>query len=182
MADLLPSLGAVRLSTRLLPAPPAYVLIGMAAVGKSTIGAKIAAEHQLPFIDTDHLLCEAAGCSLEELLQRRGPEAFCDWEEKTVLSIDPAPAVIATGGSLIYRPRAVGHLRSFGILLWLDAPANDIVARHRQRDPRGLVWLPEHLGTMEELIEHRAGLYRQAADYQVMVSSLLGRVTAGSRA
>ena len=173
MADLLSSLGAVRLSTRSLPVSPAYVLIGMAAVGKSTIGAKLAAAYQLPFIDTDSLLCQHATCSLEELVQRVGPEGFCDLEEHAVVSLRPEAAVIATGGSVIYRPGAVAHLQSFGALIWLDAPSHEIVARHRQRDPRGLVWLPAQIRTMEELIDYRAGLYRQVADYRVLVTSVM---------
>lgn len=160
---------ATRLSTRPLPAKPAYVLIGMAAVGKTTFGRRLAAAQGLPFVDTDAVLSETAACSLEELLTKKGPETFCDLEEAAVLSIAPTRAVIATGGSVIYRPRAIAHLQRFGVLLWLDAPRQEIIERHRRRDPRGLIRLPAHLQTMEELIEYRAGLYRQAADYRIML-------------
>lgn len=167
MDDIARRFSATRLSIRALPENPAYVLIGMAAVGKSTLGEQLARERGLRFIDTDTLLCEAAGCSLESLLDQKGPQGFCDLEEQIVLSLPVKPAVIATGGSVIYRPRAVAHLQRFGILLWLDAPAAAIVARHQIRDPRGLIRLPAHLQTLEELIQHRAVLYREAADYYV---------------
>lgn len=167
MDDLTQRLSAIRLSTRALPDNPAYVLIGMAAVGKSTLGQRLARQRGLPFIDTDSLLCQMAGCSLEELLRTKGPEAFCDLEEQVVLSLPAEPAVIATGGSVIYRSRAVTYLQRFGILVWLDAPTEVITARHRVRDPAGLIWLPSHLKTLEELVQYRAALYREAADYYV---------------
>ena len=161
-----------RLSSRALPENPAYVLIGMAAVGKSTIGRQLALTRELRFIDTDTLLCEATGCSLESLLNKRGPEGFCDLEEQIVLSLPLDPAVIATGGSVIYRPRAIRHLQHFGVLIWLDAPAAAIVARHKVRNPRGLIRLPAHLQTLEELIQYRASLYREVADYYIFQESV----------
>ena len=167
MDCVLRSLLGTRLSIRELPKNPAYVFIGMAAVGKSTMGRQLAHERELPFIDTDALLCEATGCSLEWLLGKKGPEGFCNLEEQIVLSLPHDPAVIATGGSVIYRPRAIAYLQSFGILLWLDAPAAAIMVRHKVRDPRGLVRLPAHLQTLEELIQYRASLYREAADYYI---------------
>lgn len=172
MDDLTRHLSAVRLSARALPDNPAYVLIGMAAVGKSTLGQRLARERGLPFIDTDTLLCEAAGCSLEELLRAKGPESFCDLEEQVVLSLPAEPAVIATGGSVIYRARTIAHLQSFGILVWLDAPTETIIARHKVRAPAGLIWLPPHLKTFEGLIRHRAGLYHQVADFYVKQEGL----------
>lgn len=167
MDNLTRHLLTVRLSARTLPDNPAYVLIGMAAVGKSTLGQRLARERGLPFIDTDTLLCQAAGCSLEELLRTKGPEGFCDLEEQVVLSLPAEPAVIATGGSVIYRARATAHLQRFGILVWLDAPTDTIIARHKVRDPAGLIWLPPHLKTLEELIQYRALLYRKVADFYI---------------
>ncbi|WP_447976558.1 shikimate kinase [Candidatus Nitrospira bockiana] len=167
MDELARRLAATRLSDRVLPEPAACVLIGMAAVGKSTLGRRLARELAVPFIDTDTVLSERAGCSLEELLKTKGPHGFCDLEEEVVLSLAPAPAVIATGGSVIYRSRAMAHLQRFGVLFWLDAPTEAIIARHRRRDPAGLIWLPADLPTFDVLIEHRAELYRRAADFHV---------------
>lgn len=160
----------LRLSSRALPDPAAIIFIGMAAVGKSTLGRRLAEDRALPFVDTDHLLAERAGCSLEELLHSRGAESFCDLEEEVVRGLSAGTAIISTGGSVVYRPHAIAHLQRLGMLVWLDAPAQEILARHTTRGPRGLIWLPAHLPTMEALIAYRTTLYRAAADYYVAVS------------
>ena len=45
-----------------------FIFIGMAGVGKSSIGKAVAKAIQLPFIDVDTLISEAYGASLQDII------------------------------------------------------------------------------------------------------------------
>jgi shikimate kinase len=48
------------------------VLVGMMGVGKSTIGRRLAARLQLPFVDADTEIEAAAGMTIPEIFERHG--------------------------------------------------------------------------------------------------------------
>lgn len=87
------------------------VLIGMPGCGKSTVGVILAKTLGVDFIDTDLVIQKREGGLLQELLNSRGMDAFLDAESAAVRSVDCAGAVIATGGSVVYRPEAMAHLK-----------------------------------------------------------------------
>jgi len=141
------------------------VLIGMPAVGKSTIGVLLAKATSRDFIDTDVYIQACEGRSLQEIIDREGLEEFCRIEARHVLSLSCRGKVMATGGSVVYSEAAMKHLGSCGVMvhLTLDLPA--IKKRLTNPDSRGLVMAPGK--TLELLYEERLPLYRQYADFTV---------------
>jgi shikimate kinase len=141
------------------------VLIGMPAVGKSTIGVLLAKATSRDFIDTDVFIQAQEGRSLQEIIDRDGLEAFCRVEERHILSLSCRGMVIATGGSVVYSDAAMSHLGSCGILvhLVLDLPA--IQKRLTNLDSRGVVMAPGK--TIDLLYEERLPLYKKYADFTV---------------
>ena len=51
-------------------------LIGMQGCGKSSLGKRVARETGLPFADTDALVAQSAGSTVNEFFERYGEEAF----------------------------------------------------------------------------------------------------------
>lgn len=51
-------------------------LIGPRGSGKTTVGKLLAKHLGLPFLDTDRMACERAGCSIAELVEKEGWPAF----------------------------------------------------------------------------------------------------------
>ena len=76
------------------------VLIGMPGSGKSTVGVVLAKTLGMDFVDVDLLICRREDCTLQEILDRRGLDAFLQVEEETVLETEFRDTVIATGGSV----------------------------------------------------------------------------------
>ena len=62
-------------------------LIGMPGSGKSTVGVLLAKALGYDFLDTDLLLQRREGMYLQDILERRGIEAFLDAEEAAVRSL-----------------------------------------------------------------------------------------------
>lgn len=61
------------------------VLIGMPGSGKSTVGKALARKHDVDFCDTDDLIIENTGESLQDTLDRLGRDGFLEEERQALL-------------------------------------------------------------------------------------------------
>lgn len=138
------------------------ILIGMPGVGKSTVGRLLAQSLSLPFLDTDHLMEQRWECSLQEIIDSEGLESFRRKEQETILALDVSGQVISTGGSVVYYPGAMAHLRDLGWILWLDLPLEELERRLANgMENRGLVRTPEQ--SIADLYHQRRPLYERYA-------------------
>ena len=145
------------------------ILIGMAGVGKSTVGHVLARVCGKKFIDTDELITEQVGMGLQEYLDQVGIETFKRLEEKTLLTIGPQGLIVATGGSAIYSEAGMIHLRTTGPLVLLEARLATLEARVSNQDTRGLI-NPEG-GSFQDLYLARRPLYRRWAQLRIAVDT-----------
>ena len=142
--------------------PMNIVLIGMPAVGKSTIGVLLAERVGFSYIDTDIYLQVNEGRRLYEIIAAEGMEVFCDIEEKNILSLDCRSHVIATGGSVVYRDAAMMRLKSMGTVIHLDLAPDQLLQRIGNIDQRGVVISGGQ--TLGDLYAERHLLYRRYED------------------
>lgn len=152
--------------------PPAanIVLIGMPGSGKSTVGVILAKLTGRGFIDTDLLIQTASGRTLQEIVDDQGYLALRRIEEEVLLGISCRSHVIATGGSAVYSPRAMAHLKTAGVVVFLDADIATLEARVGDFGRRGLAKSSEQ--TFAELFAERTPLYRAYADITVVSAGL----------
>jgi shikimate kinase len=140
-------------------------LIGMPAVGKSTIGVLLAKRLGFAFVDTDLLIQTGEQARLERIIAHIGLQPFCDLEARYILELSARRAVIATGGSVVYRPRAMAHLQALGKVIFLDIALAPLSERLDGLDARGVVYLPGQ--TLAMLYNERRPLYQRFADLTV---------------
>jgi len=144
---------------------PNIILIGMAGAGKSTVGRQLAVRCARTFIDTDTLIEERCGCSLQQYLETVGIDSFRRLEEQVLLGIEQNELVVATGGSAIYSEPGMAHLKTTGPLVLLDASLATIMDRVDNQNTRGLI-NPD--GTdLAALYHARKPLYDRWADYRL---------------
>ena len=75
------------------------VLLGMMAVGKTTLGKIVAKKQELEFIDTDINIEKKNSMTIKEIFIKKGEKFFRTEEEKEVLkSLEKNNCVIAIGG------------------------------------------------------------------------------------
>jgi shikimate kinase len=125
------------------------VFVGAMGSGKTTIGSRVAAALERPFVDNDDALTRTAGMSAAELAARDGVGALHRAEAVTVLDAlqRPEPSVIAAAASTITDPTIREALSNRAWVVWLRADADSLVARLaesairplRDRDPARLV-------------------------------------------
>lgn len=140
-------------------------LIGMPGVGKSTLGVVLAKILGYDFLDSDLLIQKAEKQRLSQILARTGPEGFKQIENRVNASIEADRTVIATGGSVVYCPEAMEHLRSISTVVYLELPLEQLSKRLGNLRGRGVVF--EKGQSLQDLYEERTPLYEYYADLTI---------------
>ena len=146
------------------------ILIGMPAVGKSTIGVLLAKTLILSFTDTDLLIQEKYKKSLCDIIIDNGTKAFLNIEEDVILNSDFHNSVIATGGSAVYGENAMKKLKASGKVIYLDLSLEEIRKRIGDIKSRGVVLTKGT--TLEDIFNDRKALYEKYADIKIDCNNL----------
>ena len=141
------------------------ILIGMPGAGKSTVGVLLAKAIARDFIDTDVLIQSKTGRTLQEIVDCDGHLALRNIEERVLLNLHVTHHVIATGGSAPYSPRAMDHLKTNSLVVFLWVDPQTLLQRIGDFSGRGLAKTPEQ--SFEELYAEREELYERYADITV---------------
>ncbi len=143
------------------------ILTGMPSCGKSTLGRLLAKELGYAFIDTDDVIIERNGCPLKDILDNEGLDGFIRREEEAVCSVTAENTVIATGGSVVYSPTAMAHLKSLGRIVYLCLDYKEVERRLGDLHERGVAIAPGK--TLRDLFDERTPLYNKYANLVVSI-------------
>lgn len=135
------------------------VLIGMPGCGKSTVGVLLAKRLGLGFTDTDLIIQQQTGRTLQTIVDGEGYESLRRVEAQALLSLNVQGHVIATGGSAVYSDAAMAHLASSGVIVFLDIPLAEVKRRIGNHSLRGISRHPDQ--TLDDLFRERLELYRR---------------------
>lgn len=141
------------------------ILIGMPAVGKSTVGVVVAKRLGYEFIDTDLLIQKQENRLLKEIIEDEGIDGFLSIENQVNRDVQAERAVISPGGSVVYCQEAMEHYKEIGVVVYLRASFDTINNRIRNAKSRGVV-LKEGQ-TLEMLYEERVKLFETYADITI---------------
>ncbi len=139
------------------------VFIGLMGAGKSAIGRRVAERLDLEFVDADAEIEAAAGCSIEEIFDRFGEEAFRDGERRVMARLLETPMqVIATGGGAFMDEKTRSLIHEKAVCIWLKADLETLVARTSRSDDRPLLKGKDPRAVLSALIEERYPVYAEA--------------------
>ena len=141
------------------------VLIGMPGCGKSTVGIVLAKALGYQFLDSDLLIQNREKRLLCEIIEQEGLDRFNQIEEEVNASIQAKRTVIATGGSVVYGPSAMGHLKEIGTVVYMKLSLPAVQERLGDLTRRGVSFRPNQ--TLSDLYEERIPLYEKYADHIV---------------
>ena len=136
-------------------------------VGKTTLGKRLALALKMPFIDTDKLVEQLAGKTIEQIFETDGENAFRKMETNVLLNIkDEIPSVIATGGGLPCYNHNMDFMNEHGLTVYIKAEPEFIYSRLvRAKKPRPLIKSlnkDELLAFIRQKLSEREGYYEMS--------------------
>lgn len=140
-------------------------LIGLRGAGKSTLGAKLAAKLDMPFLELDRLIEKEARVSLAVIFELYGQSGFRRLERRCLDDIleGTRKFVLATGGSLVSEPATFERLLTTCYTVWLKASPEDHMQRViAQGDVRPMADNRESMEDLERILAVREPLYGKA--------------------
>ena len=137
------------------------ILIGMPGAGKSTVGVVLAKQQGYHFVDSDLVIQEQTGLLLHEIIEQQGDDGFRQVENRINADLAVKHSVIATGGSVIYGPKAMAHLRDISRVVYLQLSYGHVAERLGDLAARGVTFAPGQ--TLLDLYNERCPLYEQYA-------------------
>ena len=146
------------------------IMIGMPAVGKSTVGVVVAKRLGYKFIDVDILIQEEEGKLLREIIAEKGTDGFLEVEDRINASVTVDHAVISPGGSVVYCENAMKHYKEIGTVVYLKVSFETIMKRLKNARKRGVVLRDGQ--TLQTLYDERVKLFEKYADITVCEDGL----------
>lgn len=139
------------------------VLVGMPGCGKSAIGRRLAPRLDLPFVDADEEIEQAAGKSIKEIFADHGEAYFRDGERRVIARLlASGPQVLATGGGAMMLEETRENIRRAGVTIWVKADLPVLVRRVSKRTNRPLFEDRDPETVMKELMEARYPVFATA--------------------
>ena len=139
------------------------VFVGMMGAGKTSVGKRVAGLLNLPFIDADAAIEEAAGMSIPEIFAAHGETHFRDGERRVIQRLlASGQKVLATGGGAFMNADTRAAIGKAGISIWLKADFDLLMKRVRRRVNRPMLQTPDPEATLRKLIEDRYPTYALA--------------------
>lgn len=137
-------------------------LIGLMGVGKTAVGQVLAPQLGYRFLDTDAMLEQLTGQSINALFAELGEAGFRDLETQVLAELSPYTRLaIATGGGIITRQMNWSYLRQ-GLIVWLDVPVAELCTRLQSDTTRPLLQAGNLADRLQTLLAQRRSLYAQA--------------------
>lgn len=139
-------------------------LIGFMASGKSTVARELAERALLEVRDLDTEIEAAAGARAPEIFAGEGEAGF---RRRELAALEALPGdedlVVACGGGVIETPAARELLRARGVVVWLDAPWEQLRRRLEASGPDDRPLLASGWEAVEARLRRRLPLYAATA-------------------
>ncbi len=146
-----------------LPLTRTIVLVGLMGAGKSCIGRRLAQRLNVPFVDADAEIEQAAGCSVGEIFEKYGEAYFRDGERRVMARLlQGTPTILAAGGGAFMDPDTRRLITENAISVWLRADLETLSARTKGRSHRPLLNEGDPRDTLAKLIDLRYPTYALA--------------------
>ena len=140
-------------------------MIGLRGAGKSTLGAMLADEMKVPFIELDREIEKDTGMPLGEIFSFYGQSGYRAIEKRTLGKVlgEHKRAVLSVGGGVVSEKETFDHLLSNCHTIWIKAQPEEHMSRvMAQGDFRAMAVSDQAMVDLRRILEAREPLYRKA--------------------
>ena len=139
------------------------VLLGMMAVGKTTLGKIVAKKQELKFIDIDASIEKKNSMTIKEIFKKKGEKFFRMEEENEILkSLEKNNCVIALGGGAFMNKTVRENILKNAISIWLSVDIKTLNQRIKWNRKRPLLKEENNQKKISELYAERKNIYKLA--------------------
>jgi shikimate kinase len=144
------------------------ILIGYRGSGKSTIGRMLAKKLSMEFADSDRLIENSTGKSIERIFSEEGEPAFRKYEEQEIRKLSGFDNhVISLGGGAVLNEKNVASFRGNSVIIYLEASPETLYERTKRSSRPRLTGEQSLYSEIEVLLEKRRPLYEKSCDFKV---------------
>jgi shikimate kinase len=145
-------------------------LVGMMGTGKTTVGNLLARQLGYSFVDTDEVIEKTTGKTINQIFADEGEENFRQIESEVLSQLSAhTKLIVATGGGIVLRRFNWSYLHH-GMVIWLDAPVDVLMARLQNDTTRPLLQNGNPAQVLQTLLDQRKNLYAEA-DLHIRISA-----------
>ena len=140
-------------------------LIGLRGAGKSTLGARLAQERGVPFVEMDRLIEADSGLPLAELFSLYGLSGYRRFEGRCLRRVikDYPRAVLSVGGGVVSESGTYESLLANCFTVWLKARPEEHMQRViAQGDMRPMAESSEAMEDLKRILAAREPQYQKA--------------------
>jgi XRE family aerobic/anaerobic benzoate catabolism transcriptional regulator len=140
-------------------------LVGLRGAGKSTLGARLGIERNIPFIELDREIEKDTGMPLAEIFSLYGQPGYRAIEKRTLERVlrEFDRAVISVAGGIVLEKETYDYLLSHCYTIWLKAQPEEHMSRViAQGDFRAMAGSDRAMEDLRRILEARDPLYQKA--------------------
>lgn len=132
----------------------------------------MAEELELPFYDTDQMIVDRIGKTINAWVEEKGWASFRE-EEKTVIQelSSLTPGVVSLGGGAVMDPENRATIQRIGRIIWLMADQQTILERMKSdphnQDNRPALSDKDWETEIKDLLIQRSPIYRESSDFSI---------------
>ena len=148
--------------------------VGLRGAGKSTLGAIVAEDLNIPFLELNDQIEKLAGIPVGEIIALYGQEGYRRLEREAVQSVleNYDRVLMAAAGGVVEDAETYDAVLAGFHTVWLRANADDHMARVREQgDERPMAGHPAAMEQLKKLLKERETAYSRA-DVQLNTSDM----------
>ncbi len=154
-------------------------LIGPMGSGKTAVGRHLARMLRYPFHDSDADIEAKTGVDIALIFEKEGEAGFRVREKESIDRLTRLqPIVLATGGGAVIEADNRRLLAERGVVVYLATSIDQQIERTRHGRHRPLLNDTDPEEKLKELMERRAILYAEIADFTVSTDARRVRLVA----
>ncbi|HET7268351.1 MAG TPA: shikimate kinase [Oleiagrimonas sp.] len=147
---------------------PNLFLIGPTGAGKTSVGRRLAARLELPFLDLDREIETQTGVDVPTIFDIEGEAGFRQREAAMLDELSQRhPIVLATGAGAVLDADNRRRLAERGFVLWLDVGVDQQIQRLQHDTQRPLLASADRRQRLLDMALARTPLYRDLANLRV---------------
>ena len=137
--------------------------VGMMGAGKTAVGRAVAEKLNVPFLDSDQEIEQAANMSVAEIFARDGEAFFRDREAQVIRRLfENEICILSTGGGAFMNQTVREIMTGSGLSLWINADLDLLWSRVKNKETRPLLQTVDPYRTLNSIFEARKDTYALA--------------------